>query len=109
MLPGEFPDFGCGVLDPGARLVVDHRDDFGPGLEFALEPLKVERGSPIGLEDGDAASVALSDLCETVAELTVHERDDRSVPREVRDAGFHSGSSGAADDVEFVFGAKKGL
>ncbi len=108
MLPGESPHLGRGVLDPGARLVVDHRDDLGPGLEFLLQALEIERGAPLGVEDGDGA-VTLCNLCETVAELAVYERDDSFIPREVRDAGLHAGAPGAADDVEFVCGAKEGL
>ncbi|KAF5051469.1 hypothetical protein DSECCO2_418750 [anaerobic digester metagenome] len=108
MLPGEFRDLGRGVLDAGARLVVDHRDDLGPGLEFPLKTCKIEGRPPLGLEEGDH-TVTLTYLCKTFAELTVDERDDPSVPCKVCDGGLHTGAPGAADDVEVVCGAKKGL
>ncbi|KAF5044610.1 hypothetical protein DSECCO2_490040 [anaerobic digester metagenome] len=108
VLPGEFRDLRSRVLDPGARLVVDHRDDLGPGLEFALESREVERGPPLGFESGDGA-VTSTDLRKAVAELPVDKRDNLFVPCEVRDAGLHPGASGAADDVEFVCCTKEGL
>ena len=108
VLPGKLRDLRRGVLNPGAGLVVDHRDDLGPGLEFPLECREVERGSPLGVEDGDGA-VALADLAEAFAELAVHERDNLFVPGKVRDRGLHPGAPGAADDVELVCGTKEGL
>ena len=108
MFPAELPDLFGRVLDTRRSLVVDEGHNLRTCLELRLKRLKINRGTPVGL-DLMGLSIALAYLIETLAELAVDDTGNLLVPSYSCNCGFHAGSAGPADDKEVVCCTKCGL